>query len=199
VNLSRDFVAHALACYNIIMIPNSKPNIHNRPSHLKQNDSFYFITGRTIEGQWFLRSDSYKQILLQKIQEKTVKFGYKLIAYVILNNHYHLVLQILDAGNISKFMAELNGASSREINIADHVLNRKIWWNFYDHIIRDEADFFKHLNYIHQNPIKHGQADDLDYPFSSYNAWVKKKGVAYLEHAFEKYPIIDFKSFNDEF
>lgn len=73
-------------------------------------------------------------------------------------------------------------------------------------MIRNEKDFFKHLNYIHQNPIKHGlQAkawaakDSLSYEFSSYDAWVANKGKEYLDDAFEKYPIVDFKMFFDEF
>lgn len=192
-------VDHASACYHIFMRQNYKPIITNRPTHILQDDSFYFITVRTVDAQWFLQPESYKQILLDKIHEKASKFGYPLIAFVILNNHYHLILKVDDSSKLSKFISELNGSSSREINKADHVIDRKIWWNFYDHIIRDESDFFKHLNYIHQNPIKHELAKDFGYRFSSYNAWVEKKGVEYMDHSFEDYPIIDFVSFNDEF
>ena len=112
---------------------------------------------------------------------------------------YHLILKITDANIIPKFIAELNGSSARAINQADDAIQRKIWWNYYDHVIRNEADFFKHLNYIHQNPIKHGLAKDFEYKFSSFESWVKKKGREYLDHAWEKYPIIDFKMANDEF
>jgi len=181
------------------MKSNYKPNLTNRPNHLKIDDSFYFITARTVDGLLFLRPDKYKQIVLDKIHEKTKKFDYSLIAYAILNNHYHLLLKIGEATKLLKFMSELNGASAREINKEEHVIERKIWWNYYDHIIRGEADFFKHLNYIHQNPIKHGLTKDFGYQFSSYDAWVTKRGRGYLDQAFEKYPIVDFKSFNDEF
>lgn len=181
------------------MHPNHKPNFTNRPKHLKQNDSFYFFTVRTIEAQWFLRPDKYKEILLLKIKEKTAKFNFTLIAYVICHNHYHLILKIADANLIPKFIAELNGASARAINQADEVIQRKVWWNYYDHIIRDEADFFKHLNYTHQNPVKHALTKDFDYKFSSYNSWLKQKGHDYMTHVLEKYPVIDFTISNDEF
>lgn len=181
------------------MKPIYKPDFSNRPQHIKQDNTFYFFTVRTIEGQWFLRPDKYKQILLDKIKEKSKKFNFSLIAYVILNNHYHLLVKIADSLSIPKFMAELNGASARELNKADGVISRKIWWNYYDHVIRDEVDFFKHLNYIHQNPIKHSLVSDFTYPFSSYSSWVNKKGKAYLDDAFTKYPIIDFKMKMDDF
>lgn len=122
-----------------------------------------------------------------------------MIAYTILHNHYHILIKVSVAAKIAKFIGELNGTSSREINKADHVIDRKIWWNYYDHVIRNEADFFKHLNYIHQNPIKHGVIKILDYKFSSYNAWLAKKGKEYLDHSFGKYPIVDFVMFNDDF
>lgn len=188
------------------MRTNYKPKFTNRPKHLKFDNSFYFFSIRTISGQWFLRPRKYKQILLKVLKEKTEKFQSQLIAYVILNNHYHLILKIGEAKNIAKLIGELNGASARAINIADGIIGRKIWWNYYDHVIRDETDFFKHLNYIHQNPVKHGlQAKacatrgSLNYEFSSYNAWVAKKGKEYLDDAFAKYPIVDFTVGNDEY
>ena len=181
------------------MRPNYKPNLHNRPKHILQDNSFYFITCRTIDGQWFLRPDAFKQILLSKIKEKIAKFNSPLLAYVILPNHYHFIIKVLDASQIPKLIAQINGSSSREINKADHSIERKIWWNYYDHIIRDKNDFFKHLNYIHQNPIKHGIAKSFDYEFSSYKSWLSKKGKEYLDDTFRKYPIIDFVAGMDDF
>lgn len=181
------------------MRPNYKPKFTNRPKHFQQNDSFYFFTVRTLDGQWFLKPDWYKQILLDIIKKKSTKFEFPLIAYVILNNHYHLMSKITDAKKISKFIGEINGASARAINQADSIIERKIWWNYCDHIILNEADFFKHLNYIHQNPIKHELTKNFSYEFSSCQSWQKKKGKEYLDHSFEKYPIIDFTVSYDEF
>lgn len=180
------------------MKPNYKPNLDNRPKHLFVDNSYYFITSRTIEGQWFLRPEEYKTILFDVIKSKIELFDSKLIAYVILHNHYHLILDIKKASDLSKFMNQINGASSRLINKADHVIDRKIWWNYYDHIIRNEKDFFMHLNYIHQNPIKHG-IGDFNYKFSSYAQWEKKKGKDYLIDCFQEYPIVDLTVATDDF
>jgi putative transposase len=181
------------------MQPNYKPNFKNRPPHIHTEPGYYFITVRTVEGQWFLKPDNYKQILLDTIKAKIAKFDLSLVAYAILNNHYHLIINIPDTKLFSKFMAELNGASAKAINEADHVIDRKIWWNYFEKLLIAEADFYKHLNYIHQNPIKHNVSKKLEYKFSSYNAWLNKKGKEYLDDSFRKYPIIDFKTFNDEF
>lgn len=181
------------------MKPNYKPNLTNRPPHIYKDNGLYFITCRTVEGQWFLQPDKYKQILLDILSAKSKKFSFSLIAYAILQNHYHAIFDIKAGNQLAKFIREINGASAREINKADHVIERKIWWNYFDTPLLNEAEFFCHLNYIHQNSIKHGITKDFEYAFSSYNSWVKKKGKGYLDQSFEKYPVIDFKVLNDEF
>ena len=53
---------------------------------------------------------------------------------------------------------------------------RGIWQRrFWEHAIRDEADFARHVDYIHYNPIKHGLvARAVDWPHSSFHRFVAK-------------------------
>jgi putative transposase len=45
---------------------------------------------------------------------------------------------------------------------------------FWEHTIRDDEDFERHVDYIHFNPIKHGFVDRVrDWPHSSFHAYVK--------------------------
>jgi putative transposase len=48
---------------------------------------------------------------------------------------------------------------------------RGIWQRrFWEHVIRSEKDFNRHVDYIHYNPVKHGYClDVVDWPFSSYH------------------------------
>ena len=41
---------------------------------------------------------------------------------------------------------------------------------FWEHLIRDEADFNRHIDYIHWNPVKHGYVSHWAY--SSFHPWV---------------------------
>lgn len=44
-----------------------------------------------------------------------------------------------------------------------------------EHLIRDEDDLRRHVDYIHFNPVKHGHAvRALDWPHSSFRRWVKR-------------------------
>jgi putative transposase len=46
---------------------------------------------------------------------------------------------------------------------------------FWEHTIRDESDFERHVDYIHFNPVKHGLAASVrDWPHSSFHRYVRE-------------------------
>jgi putative transposase len=53
---------------------------------------------------------------------------------------------------------------------------RGIWQRrFWEHVIRDEKDYERHVNYIHYNPVKHGHvARVADWPYSSFHRFVER-------------------------
>jgi putative transposase len=52
-----------------------------------------------------------------------------------------------------------------------------IWQRrFHEHMIRDEWDFERHVDYIHFNPVRHGHADNAAaWPFSTFHRYVRKR------------------------
>ncbi|MGH8191269.1 MAG: REP-associated tyrosine transposase [Rhodanobacteraceae bacterium] len=53
---------------------------------------------------------------------------------------------------------------------------RGIWQRrYWEHMIRDETDMRRHMDYVHINPVKHGWTNRVvDWPHSSFHAWVAK-------------------------
>ena len=51
-----------------------------------------------------------------------------------------------------------------------------IWQRrYWEHLIRDDEDFKRHVNYIHFNPVKHGYVRSaVDWPYSSIHRYVEK-------------------------
>jgi putative transposase len=110
------------------------------------------------------------------------------IAYVFLPDHLHWLLEPSPSTNISKIIA----AVKREVTwrMKEQQVNIKPLWQprFYDHVIRDEDDFARHLDYIHFNPVKHGLVQaTTKYPHSSFAAWVER-GVYTKEWGSAKQP-----------
>lgn len=195
------------------MLPEDR-NIH-RPPHLFHDDTIYFITARCLTPQGGvtpsasgmtapcavindppLKTTEAKRIFQKCLKIFLEKYGSSLYAWVILDNHYHLLLQFENVKNLPNFVNQLHSMTARLINEELEIPGRKIWYQYFDHSIRDEADFWKHFNYIHQNPIKHGLSANLagifDYPFSSAKSWSKIKGEEWFDSCFELYPIVDF-------
>ena len=48
---------------------------------------------------------------------------------------------------------------------------RGIWQRrFWEHLIRDEADYARHVEYCYYNPVKHGHVSKVcDWPYSSFH------------------------------
>lgn len=189
-------------------------NIH-RPPHIFRDNTIYFITGRCLTPQGGvtpsgsgitapcavindppLKTAEAKRIFKKCLKIFLEKYRSSLYAWVILDNHYHLFLQFENVKNLPNFINQLHSMTARLINEEFETPGRQIWYQYWDHSIRDEADFWKHFNYIHHNPVKHGfcesQAETFCYPFSSAKSWSKIKGEEWLDSCFEFYPIIDF-------
>ena len=69
-----------------------KRNIH-RPLHINQQERPYFITGRTYLGLPYFKTSEAKEALLQAIELAVKNYGLTVDAWVILNNHYHLLFR----------------------------------------------------------------------------------------------------------
>jgi len=76
----------------------------------------------------------------------------------------------------------IKGQFSRSIEKGERVSasragkrERGIWQRrFWAHLIKDQEDFNRHVDYIHWNPVKHGKAKQAaDWPYSSFHHYVR--------------------------
>jgi putative transposase len=90
------------------------------------------------------------------------------IAWAILPEHFHLIFEPLHIG-LSRSMQRLKSSFSAHLRKQLEIKSGRIWQlRFWDHVIRDEDDLNRHIDYVHYNPVKHGVAQvPLDYPFTS--------------------------------
>jgi putative transposase len=171
------------------------------PPHIYQDETIYFITARTIDRIKFFNTKIKKEILVKCLAETIINYKIKIYAYVILSNHYHLLIKIQNKFWLPKFIKSFHGKSAILINKTENISARKIWINYFDRCIRSKKDFWTRFNYIHNNPIKHGYIKNPEslnqYRFSSYNQWIKKNGAEWMASCFTQYPVIDFTCEND--
>lgn len=164
----------------------------HRPPHIFQPDSLYFITASTWNKEKFFDNDAKLTSFASLLHRDIEMYGIKLEAWVVLPNHYHIIIHVNKPDLLPKFIRKFHSDSALYINKLDDK-ERKAWYQYWERIIRTEEDFYKRINYIHNNCIKHGFSKNMDgYKFSSYHDYANIKGKEWLQDCFERYPIIDF-------
>jgi putative transposase len=167
------------------------PESHN-PLPLHLDDRTYWISASTL-GHARILDDPAKTIWRDTLKELASRDGARLYAWVVLEDHYHLLLWLRFGEDLPAFIHGLHGRSSRSINKEHGITGRRVWYQYWDRCIRDERDFFTRLNYLYHNPVKHGYVKTPeDYPFSSYLYFQKKYGMEWLRDLWERYPVVDF-------
>ncbi|MFH1006754.1 MAG: transposase [Candidatus Latescibacterota bacterium] len=171
----------------------------HHPFHLYLDDTVYFLTARVHSGFPVFNSDEKKGMLLSWIKKVFSDVGFALYAWVILNNHYHLAFKTSRGRDFPRAFQVIHGRCSYEVNKLDDCRGRKIFQNFWDRCIRDQRDFYVHLNYVHHNPVKHGYVTRMDeYAFSSYKYWCDKRSEEWVRGCLEAFPIVDFSLEQDD-
>ena len=129
----------------------------------------------------------------EQLKTLILEFKVSLAAWIILNDHYHLLLNADKGPLVSPLIQRLHGAVSRELNQREGTKGRRVWQNFWDTQIRDESGFWRRFNYIHHNSIKHDYVRDMkDYEFSSFQFYWRTQGEDWLADVFRQYPIKDY-------
>ncbi len=139
-----------------------------RLPHWELGGSTYFLTFRVNKRQ----ENPFANHELASIFEEILWFGfgkrYTLEAYVIMPDHVHLLLSPIDEWSLGRILQGLKGFSARQINSR---LGRKgkFWQDeTFDHLVRNDSDWFDKFSYIHNNPVTAGLVNNpQDYPFSS--------------------------------
>ena len=138
-------------------------------------EDWVFITMVTAERRPWLQDAQAKQDLLWVFRSVKRHHGYRHIAHVILDDHLHWMLIAEGRAGVSRLVSSVKlGVLHRRRRIGQPW--RDLWQpRFYDHILRNEVDFRRHLDYIHYNPVKHGYvASPAEYPWSSFPSWVRR-------------------------
>jgi putative transposase len=170
----------------------------HHPLHIYLDDSWYMVSAATLKHIPFLAGDEAKGIVRDALQALVVEFRLVLRAWVILDDHYHLLLKTDRGRDLSRFFARLHGGSARQINLRDRVTGRQIWHNYWDTCIRTEAGLWTRFNYIHNNPVKHGYVQRCeDWAWSSYPFYLESKGQDWLLDCWRRYPVIDYVQGDD--
>ena len=135
--------------------------------------------------------DRNKSLLVEHIDllRESIRFvksqkPFYIDAWVVLPDHLHAVLTSPDDDvDYSSRWREIKKRFSKSLPKTEFLTQtrkrkneRGIWQRrFWEHTIRDDNDYWHHVNYVHFNPLKHGLVSQVaDWPYSSFHRAVKQ-------------------------
>lgn len=117
----------------------------------------YIVTAGTYRKQRLFQEDSRLQMLHDALLSIADKYGWRLEAWSVFPNHYHFIAQArADATTLVPFLRELHSRAAIALNRYDGTSGRRVWHNYWETRLTNEVSYFARLNYVHQNPVKHG-------------------------------------------
>lgn len=156
-------------------------------------------------GQYLLTAANFEHVAIMASPDRRTEFEGRLLdamkeaqaivyAWVILVNHYHILVGVETLDAVSRALQQLHGTTSREWNLADGLTGkRRVWYKFSDRMIRNDAHFYRAVNYIHYNPVKHGLiTDPYEWPWSSLHNYLTHNGREWLRKTWKDFPLGDF-------
>jgi putative transposase len=133
----------------------------------------YFFTVVTEQRQPILTDEFVRNALREAINNVRTKYPFTINAWVLLPDHLHTIWTLpendadfairwrLIKSQVTRVCGELyknpEFLTERRLN-----KNYSTFWQhrYWEHLITDEQDYLNHVEYIHQNPVKHGYVTD---------------------------------------
>lgn len=151
-----------------------------KPPRYKQDFVLYFLTFCIFKRNPLLHLTGVPQLLIEELMffERKIR---KVIAYTIMPDHIHLIVEVEQAHTLSEFLRDFKKYTSREIKRRLTLLKMevpdRIWQpGTMDHCIRmrwNNKDYENHLAYIFYNSLKHLGVAPKDFPFHNFREFVK--------------------------
>ena len=139
-----------------------------RPLRIDQEETFYHVINRGNERRIIFRDDADYEGFLSRLGRCSERFELDVFAYVLMRNHYHLLVRTHEA-NLSRAMQWLGVSYSSWHNARHHRIGHLFQGRFKSFIIQETAYIYRLLLYIHRNPLRAKATEDLaDYCWSSY-------------------------------
>lgn len=142
----------------------------------------YFFTVNLAERRLRLLVDNI-ELLRRAFRDVRQRHPFAIDAISVLPDHLHAVWtlpggdddfairwQMIKAG-FSRALPQGERVSASRLRKRERGIRQRRYW---EHTLRDEEDFARHVDYIHFNPVKHGHVARVwEWPFSSFHRMVR--------------------------
>ncbi len=145
----------------------------NKTNHIQSSNEYFHIYNRGVNRGTVFFSENNYSFFLARMGKYLDKNKVKVVAFCLMPNHFHMILQQIEVSGISQYLKSVCNsyvkAVNKEQNRSGHLLEGK----YKIKKITDD-EYLLHLSrYIHLNPVRAGLAGNaLLWKFSSYSEYV---------------------------
>jgi len=169
------------------------------PPHPVRDQPVYMLTAACYQHACHMHIEDRRRQLLDALFEAFVHDAMEVRAWVVLPNHYHILVHTRDFRALSANLRYVHGTLARRWNMEDAIPGRQVWYRFTDRALRSERHYCVTLNYIHHNPVKHRwTASPYDWAASSVHWYLRHHGREWLRDLWARYPVRSYGQGWDE-
>ncbi len=144
-----------------------------RPLRIEFAGALYHVMSRGNERRAIVRDDVDRRKRLDWLRRTVETYGWRLHAFVLLNNHEHLFVETPEP-NLSAGMQYLNGSYTSYFNRRHHRAGHLFQGRFKGHLIEEDGHFREISRYIHLNPVRARLvARPQQWPWGSYRGYCR--------------------------
>ncbi len=146
-----------------------------RPLRMDYPDTFYHILSRGNEKRDIFYNGKDYLRFLEALANMVGRFNLEIHAYVLMKNHYHLLIRTREA-NLSRAIQWLGVSYSVWFNHRHERSGHLFQGRFKSFLIENDRYFTAMCHYIHGNPLRAGLVRRLwNYKWSSYRAYMNRR------------------------
>ena len=124
-----------------------------RKPRIEYEGAIYHVIQRGNNKERIFAKDWYKKFFLEELKGYKDALSFKLYAFVVMDNHYHLVLQTLDKP-LHKIMHFINSRYSKYYNKLRERSGHVFQGRYKAFLVHNDSYLLALLRYIHQNPLR---------------------------------------------
>jgi putative transposase len=124
-----------------------------RALRIERPDGRYHVTARGNERKSIFRDDRDRAHFLDLLEELSPRHGLQVHAFVLMDNHYHLMLQTPEA-NLSRTMQWLNVSYGVWFNRRHGRSGHLFQGRFKAVVVEDDSGWQEVARYVHLNPVR---------------------------------------------
>lgn len=184
--------------------------------------AIHHIWQRGNNKDYIFQDTNTKNFFIRQLKEYNKKFDYNILAYVVMDNHYHLLIQTIE-DSIGEVMFNINNVTGKFIKDSLKRSGHVFQGRYNSKLVQTNEYFLWLIRYIHRNPVRskictnvedyywsshrfysegYSSFVNVDFALSMFHSDIKRAAMLYLDFmnskGCEESPDKDFEFFEQQ-